>query len=619
MKPYNVEIFDRQFNLKYSTLIGENEFTYKFDLISPVKNNIYLPLDFKPEKISSEVNVPIGWYIRICRDDEEYQGVISGTEYEETRCKVEYKQLITIFDTNEVVSRDFSGSIENYIKARITANFISNTDTYQNLYGLNSNCFSTIETSTTGVLDYQKTDNENVNINILSDLILNAALIYNIITLVRIDFESAGSGRYFKIDIKKRGNNTRLGNIETSIGNSIDINASISDTKDKVNRADILDTYLSTTYRYYLHPDRTYNTTNSNRIVPVKDEDDFFSSESAAESWVNNYFQERIDAINQRYATRLDKLDKLYQGSWSRYYTDAQFDDFKDYLWDLEVYDEKNFRIDYAANSSYTNWLLKYDVTGNWVSLNDAIWEGWGEDCSYDFSDVSPSSIPSSCDSQLTLYGYWGRHDPEWDPFFRTYAIYKTPQEGFECHYLSNGTIGDYTGHIPIPGPSYEEESSPIIFQGYIDIKYSGASTSKHMLVEAYAPQQLFSDKINQKKQAALAAEETWQNENRSRLIQEKAVEISVSEAAKRAGSIFGKNTYSNLIEFMVSKYDPLICPIEMIRPSTSEIGLVMNVIHNGKSYNSVLTGMEIGAGKAKLIFGTVRLDLTKILNMKGV
>ena len=56
-----------------------------------------------------------------------------------------------------------------------------------------------------------------------------------------------------------------------------------------------------------------------------------------------------------------------------------------------------------------------------------------------------------------------------------------------------------------------------------------------------------------------------------------------------------------------------------MITPLSLNIGRVVNIIHNGVAYNSILTGKEISNSLVKLIFGTIRLDLTKILNMKGV
>ena len=80
MKPYEVEIFDRNFNFKFNALLDEKDFSYKFDAISPEKNTIPITSDFKPSALSTEPRAPRGWYIRIFRDDEEYKGVITGFE-----------------------------------------------------------------------------------------------------------------------------------------------------------------------------------------------------------------------------------------------------------------------------------------------------------------------------------------------------------------------------------------------------------------------------------------------------------------------------------------------------------------------------------------------------------
>jgi hypothetical protein len=79
------------------------------------------------------------------------------------------------------------------------------------------------------------------------------------------------------------------------------------------------------------------------------------------------------------------------------------------------------------------------------------------------------------------------------------------------------------------------------------------------------------------------------------------------------AESEFAKNSYNNYIEITVLQSD------SMIDPQRMNIGQIVNITHDGVSYNSILTGKEVSGGLVKLIFGTIRLELTKILNMKGV
>lgn len=84
------------------------------------------------------------------------------------------------------------------------------------------------------------------------------------------------------------------------------------------------------------------------------------------------------------------------------------------------------------------------------------------------------------------------------------------------------------------------------------------------------------------------------------------------SEAADElADQQFGNaNKANNLIELWIGLDD------KMVNPTDMEVGQWVTVIVNGTSYESMLTGYEIGEN-IKLTFGTVRLDLTKILKRR--
>lgn len=84
--------------------------------------------------------------------------------------------------------------------------------------------------------------------------------------------------------------------------------------------------------------------------------------------------------------------------------------------------------------------------------------------------------------------------------------------------------------------------------------------------------------------------------------------ESTFAEAAKiAADKALDTVSYNNLIEVTVFGNDALI-PLE-----ADDIGMTVDVKTNGAIYPSVLTGIEIDKSK-KLIFGTVRIELTKIL-----
>lgn len=79
-----------------------------------------------------------------------------------------------------------------------------------------------------------------------------------------------------------------------------------------------------------------------------------------------------------------------------------------------------------------------------------------------------------------------------------------------------------------------------------------------------------------------------------------------------KADEMFNKNKYENYITLEVLADDELIKPLSM------EIGQVVNIISEGKSYSSKLTGLEYDGETVKLIFGYVRYELTKILKGRG-
>lgn len=80
---------------------------------------------------------------------------------------------------------------------------------------------------------------------------------------------------------------------------------------------------------------------------------------------------------------------------------------------------------------------------------------------------------------------------------------------------------------------------------------------------------------------------------------------LAAADAA--AAKYFEGGEYNNLIEITVNNED------DLVMPSGFTIGQVVNIISNGTVYVSMFTGMSRNS-ETKLVFGTVRIDLTKIL-----
>ena len=92
---------------------------------------------------------------------------------------------------------------------------------------------------------------------------------------------------------------------------------------------------------------------------------------------------------------------------------------------------------------------------------------------------------------------------------------------------------------------------------------------------------------------------------NEIRSISLKKDETFESRAYQEALDKLVPEEYDNLIEITVESNDTLICPEEM------QIGQKATILHNGIEYHTMLTGIE-RKDRIKLMFGTIRLELTK-------
>ena len=274
MKPYNVEIFDENFNFLYSTLIDEDDFSYRYDAISPVKNKLNVPKNFNPKTLLNEPKAPKGWFIRITRNDEKYNGVISGFEEGETENTVEYSQFETLFDQEVVVETQAVATaryIGAYIKKIIVDNFVNSADAKQNIHGLVAHNYSKIK----GTLPYTNTDEKYIGINVLNDLMLAAYKNYGIRTVIQpINAYPSSNTQELLVTFLSNANYTDIPIFEADLPNVIDASFTIKKQSGReVNKVIIKDLYFGTEYTYYLYTDGTYSTNPSvsgkTRVFPV--------------------------------------------------------------------------------------------------------------------------------------------------------------------------------------------------------------------------------------------------------------------------------------------------------------------------------------------------------------
>ena len=78
--------------------------------------------------------------------------------------------------------------------------------------------------------------------------------------------------------------------------------------------------------------------------------------------------------------------------------------------------------------------------------------------------------------------------------------------------------------------------------------------------------------------------------------------------ALERATEDLTPQIYKQLIELTYASGD------EMIQPNTLMIGALADIHYKSKIYRSIMTGYDIKKGKTTLIFGVVRMELTKKL-----
>lgn len=91
----------------------------------------------------------------------------------------------------------------------------------------------------------------------------------------------------------------------------------------------------------------------------------------------------------------------------------------------------------------------------------------------------------------------------------------------------------------------------------------------------------------------------------------EGAAEDFAEEALNRATEQLTPQVYKQLIELTYAEND------RMLQPTTLHIGALADIHYKDTVYRSVLTGYEKTGGKITLVFGTIRMELTKKLTME--
>lgn len=256
-QPFNVEIFDRSFNLKQHYNIDHVD--YKYDYLSIVENTIFVPYN---------ENVKKGDYIRLINNVDEYFGYISSIAVDETLegySNIGFKPFLSLFAANILFDTSLQASatsLEQMIRDVITANWINNSDSDQNIFGLQ---VETISSTTAWTFYITGDDGLASTITDFYNTIIKGALTkYNVGLYITLNISAQ------KILIKVGVKQANSYNIEADLPSIIKKNITVNRNKSDINKLIIYNKAdLSTSLTYYLHSDGTYDTTDSDRITPV--------------------------------------------------------------------------------------------------------------------------------------------------------------------------------------------------------------------------------------------------------------------------------------------------------------------------------------------------------------
>ena len=286
MKPYNIEIFNRQFELLAHTNVDDIEIEY--DYLKPDDSELVVRLKGFYDAFSSQAVIPdggglralsipaleglmddvgVGAYIRMQRDDTDIFGVISSVETADDPLLTKLGIMpfpSAIFSTQIVFDTNQQGTValETVIANQITAGWISNADTLQNIPNLSV----TTSSSTVSWGMNLKSDTEGMHhcvIDFYDVLIRRALEEYGIAIQTSVDWANDS----IELTIGKVvGTQT----IEADLPNVFEKTFLINESSKNTNKLNVYNTANYTTIiTYYKHTDGSYNTTDTDRIYPV--------------------------------------------------------------------------------------------------------------------------------------------------------------------------------------------------------------------------------------------------------------------------------------------------------------------------------------------------------------
>lgn len=261
MQPFNVEIFGTDFELKQHYNV--DFFDYSFDYLSITENVVMVPFDESVQK---------GDYIRLKSREFEFSGYISSLSIDENLegyTNIGFRPFMGLFDRDVVFPTSVLSSVtlEETLANIITANWIENSDSEQNIYGLEVETIS----NTTGWTFYLE-DSTQGNMN---------RTIVNLVEISQLSLSKYKIGLFITANFATKKITCQVGKksigsfyIEADLPNILDRQIVVNENATDVNKLIVYAKeylYDSSNYRkdFYLHTDGTYSAVDTDRIIPV--------------------------------------------------------------------------------------------------------------------------------------------------------------------------------------------------------------------------------------------------------------------------------------------------------------------------------------------------------------
>lgn len=614
MRPYNVELFDRNLDFICSTTIDPNNFQYSFDALNPTANTVSVRSGIIPSP--SNPNTVQSWYIRITRPGENYQGLIKSIAREEKADVVRYVPLVYLFNDNvRVKTKDIveMASTDDYIRDVIKANFVNNSDQKRNVphltvvsLGNASAAYSEEYTYTESLADW-KTRMELENGLSGGQWDDEDAPVYY---YVKWEYDHTEPGddesppyEVWTWHVYFQGNYNATTTTTLSSGGLAFEYANTSDYYTTISLLE--DLILPAAQVYFIFCFIVIDFENKNiRCEVGLNNEGKKAIETALPSVIESsiLIKQTNREINKAVVIDKNTMTSSSDGTATTYYmhsdgsfdTNGNVDRLVPVRTDFELYSNVSTNATNLAKSGYQS---KLDIFKTYAHLNRRL-----TDTEYDslvgaVYVIMPLLFRSNT-LTINIINDTAHHEFEEDEDHGLHSVITiTNKSGNTYVYEMYQNVAGYKdiGY-------WEKDGSYVYMVTHIALKLAVSETNGG-LTGTYTCYQDVTDA-----NASAAINYMYTTNEFTQLVnmmQSRLVDMYKHQLAIKA---FTKSKYQNLIEFSLLPDDPILEPTELRE------GQVVEVIHEGASYNSILTGWKIARGLIRLTFGTIRLELTKII-----